>query len=123
MCLPIRAAGYLFTARMLLRQSFDPWRKSNAQKAARLIRDCRVLTLLLGELFLYKSRVPEAIEQFQKELSVNPANATTLYKLADAYSRIQNMMTRSSFCSAQSGWTQLPPGPYILMGKVLSKKG
>jgi Flp pilus assembly protein TadD len=79
--------------------------------------------LLLGELFLYKSRIPEAIEQFQKELGVNPANATTLYKLADAYSRVQKyddaerLLQRSIWLDATS------TGPYILMGKVLEKKG
>lgn len=79
--------------------------------------------MLLGELFLYKSRVPEAIEQFQKEISVNPANAAAFYKLADGYSRIQKyddaerLLQRSIWLDATS------TGPYILMGKVLEKKG
>ena len=117
------AAGYLFTARMLLRQEFDPVAEEYAQKAAALDPKLPGTHLLLGELFLYKSRVPEAIEQFQKELNVNPANAATLYKLADAYSRIQKyddaerLLQRSIWLDATS------TGPYILMGKVLAKKG
>jgi len=82
-----------------------------AQKAATLDPKLPGAHLLLGELFLYKSRVPEAIEQFQKELSVNPANAVTFYKLADAYSRnSKNTTMRNDCCNARSGWTQLPPG-------------
>jgi tetratricopeptide (TPR) repeat protein len=117
------AAGYLFTARMLLRQEFDPVAEEYAQKAATFDPKLPGAHLLLGELFLYKSRVPEAIEQFQKELSVNPANAATFYKLADAYSRIQKyddaerLLQRSIWLDATS------TGPYILMGKVLEKKG
>ncbi len=117
------AAGYLFTARMLLRQEFDPVAEEYAQKAAALDPKLPGAHMLLGELFLYKSRVPEAIEQFQKELSVNPANAATFYKLADAYSRIQKyddaerLLQRSIWLDATS------TGPYILMGKVLEKKG
>ena len=117
------AAGYLFTARMLLRQEFDPVAEEYAQKAATLDPKLPGAHMLLGELFLYKSRVPEAIEQFQKELSVNPANAATFYKLADAYSRIQKyddaerLLQRSIWLDATS------TGPYILMGKVLEKKG
>jgi len=117
------AAGYLFTARMLLRQEFDPVAEEYAQKAATLDPKLPGAHLLLGELFLYKSRVPEAIEKFQKELSVNPANAATFYKLADAYSRIQKyddaerLLQRSIWLDATS------TGPYILMGKVLEKKG
>ena len=120
---PDSAAGYLFTARMLLRQEFDPVAEEYAQKAATLDPKLPGTHLLLGELFLYKSRVPEAIEQFQKEISVNPSNASTFYKLADAYSRIQKyddaerLLQRSIWLDATS------TGPYVLMGKVLEKKG
>ena len=117
------AASYLFTARMLLRQEFDPVTEEFAQKATTLDPKLPGAHLLLGELYLYKSRIPEAIEQFQKELSLNPANAATYYKLADAYSRVQKyddaerLLQRSIWLDATS------TGPYILMGKVLEKKG
>ena len=117
------AASYLFTARMLLRQEFDPVAEEYAQKAATIDPKLPGAHLMLGELYLYKSRVPEAIEQLQKELSLNPSNATAYYKLADAYSRIQKfddaerLLQRSLWLDATS------TGPYILMGKVLEKKG
>jgi len=117
------AASYLFTARMLLRQEFDPVAEEYAQKATLLDPKLPGAHLMLGELYLYKSRVPEAIEQFQKELSLNPSNANAYYKLADAYSRIQKfddaerLLQRSLWLDATS------TGPYILMGKVLEKKG
>ena len=117
------AAAYLFTARMLLRQEYDPVAEEYAQKAATLDPKLPLVHFLLGELYLYKSRVPEAIAEFQKELAVNPANAATYYKLADAYSRIQKfedaerLLQRSIWLDATS------TGPYILMGKVLEKKG
>ena len=117
------SASYLFTARMLLRQEFDPVVEEYAQKAAALDPKLPGAHLLLGELYLAKSRVPEAIEQLQKELSLDPANATIYYKLADAYSRVQKfddaerLLQRSIWLDATS------TGPYILMGKVLGKKG
>jgi tetratricopeptide (TPR) repeat protein len=117
------AASYLFTARMLLRQEFDPVAEEYAQKAASLDPKLPLVHFLLGELFLYKSRVPEAIAEFQKELTINPAHAATYYKLADAYSRVQRfddaerLLQRSVWLDATS------TGPYILMGKVLEKKG
>jgi tetratricopeptide (TPR) repeat protein len=117
------AASYLFTARMLFRQEFDPVAEEYAQKAAALDPKLPLAHFLLGELFLYKSRVPEAIAEFQKELAINPAHAATYYKLADAYSRIQKfddaerLLQRSIWLDATS------TGPYILMGKVLEKKG
>jgi tetratricopeptide (TPR) repeat protein len=117
------AASYLFTAQMLLRQEYDPVAEEYAQKAVALDPKLPLAHYLLGELYIYKSRVPEAIAEFQKELAVNPAHAATYYKLADAYSRIQKyedaerLLQRSIWLDASS------TGPYILMGKVLEKKG
>jgi tetratricopeptide (TPR) repeat protein len=120
---PDSAASYMFTARMLLRQEFDPVAEEYAQKAATLDPKLPLLHFLLGELYLYKSRVPEAITEFQKELAVNPGYAAAYYKLADADSRLQKfddaerLLQRSIWLDATS------TGPYILMGKVLEKKG
>ncbi|HLZ42108.1 MAG TPA: tetratricopeptide repeat protein [Candidatus Sulfotelmatobacter sp.] len=117
------AAAYLFTARMLLRQEYDPIAEEYAQKAAALDPKLPLVHFLLGELYLFKSRVPEAIAEFQKELAIDPASAATYYKLADAYSRVQKyedaerVLQRSIWLDATS------TGPYILMGKILEKKG
>ena len=54
---------------------------------------------------------------------MNPSFAPAYYKLADAYSRIQKydeaerLLQRSIWLDATS------TGPYILMGKILQKKG
>jgi len=120
---PDSAAAYLFTAQMLLRQEFDPIAEEYAQKAAALDPKLPLTHYLLGVLYTYKSRIPEALAEFQKELAINPGHAPTYYKLADAYSRVQKyedaerMLQRSIWLDASS------TGPYILMGKVLEKKG
>src|SRR6266481_6861332 len=117
------AASYLFTARMLLRQDFGLVAEEYAKKAVELDPKLPLAHALLGELYLYKSRLPEAIEQFQKELELNPGEAGVYYKLADAYSRTQKyeeaekLLQRSIWLDATS------TGPFILMGKVLEKKG
>jgi len=120
---PDSAAGYLFTARMLLRQDFAPVAEEYAKKAVELDPKLPLAHSLLGETYLYKSRLPEATEQFQKELELNPGDAAIYYKLADAYTRSQKyeeaekLLQRSIWLDASS------TGPYILMGKVLEKKG
>jgi Flp pilus assembly protein TadD len=56
-------------------------------------------------------------------VNINPGYANAYYKLADAYTRVQKfddaerMLERSIWLDANSS------GPYILMGKVLEKKG
>jgi tetratricopeptide (TPR) repeat protein len=120
---PDSAASYLFTARMLFRQEFDPIAEEYAQKAVALDPKLPMAHFLLGELHLYKSRIPEAINDLQQELAINPSYAAAYYKLADAYSRVQKydeaerLLQRSIWLDATS------TGPYILMGKVLEKKG
>jgi len=116
-------ASYLFTARMLLRQEFDPVAEEYAKKAVALDPQLPLAHFLLGELYLYESRIAEAITEFKKELAINPANANVYYKLADAYSRAQKfedaerLLQRSIWLDASS------TGPYILMGQILEKKG
>src|SRR5258707_3775669 len=69
------AASYLFTARMLFRHAYDPVAEEYAKKAVELDPKLPRVHLLLGELYLYKSRIPEAVEQLQKELELNPGEA------------------------------------------------
>jgi len=117
------APAYLFTARMLLRQEYDPIAEEYAKKAAELDPKLPLVHFLLGELYTYKSRMPEAIAEFQKELAINPANAATYYKLADAYSRVQKYDEAERLLQRSIWLDATTTGPYILMGKVLEKKG
>jgi tetratricopeptide (TPR) repeat protein len=117
------AAAYLFTARMLLRQEYDPVAEEYAQKAAALDPKLPLVHFLLGELYLYKSRIPESIAEFQKELAINPANAATYYKLADAYSRVQKFDEADRLLQRSIWLDSTSTGPFILRGKVLEKKG
>lgn len=120
---PDSAASYLFTARMLLRQEFDPIAEEYAQKAVSLDPKLPLAHFLLGELYIYKSRVPEAIAEFEKELAINPGHAETYYKLADAYSREQKFDDAERLLQRSIWLDSTSTGPYILMGKVLEKKG
>jgi tetratricopeptide (TPR) repeat protein len=117
------AAAYLFTARMLLRQEFDPIAEEYALKAVALDPKLPLAHYLLGELYTYKSRMPEAIAEFQKELAINPAHAATYYKLADAYSRVQKFDEAQQLLQRSIRLDATSSVPFILMGKVLEKKG
>jgi tetratricopeptide (TPR) repeat protein len=117
------AASYLFTARMLFRQEFEPVALEYTQKALAIDPKLPLAHFLAGQIHLFQSQIDEAIVDFQKELELNPGHAETYYKLADAYSRIQKfddaerLLQRSIWLDASS------TGPYILLGKVLEKKG
>ncbi len=117
------AASYLFTARMLLRLDFGPVAEEYGRKAVALDPKLPLAHFLLGELYLYQSKVPEAIGQFQQELAINPGHAATYYKLADAYSRVQKYDDAEKLLQRSIWLDATASGPYILMGKVLEKKG
>jgi tetratricopeptide (TPR) repeat protein len=120
---PDSGASYLLTARMLFRQEFTPIAEEYAEKAVAADPKLPLAHQLLGEIEMFTSKIPEAIKNFEQELSINPANPATYYKLADAYSRVQKyeeaerMLQRSIWLDATA------TGPYVLLGKVLQKKG
>jgi tetratricopeptide (TPR) repeat protein len=117
------APAYLFTARMLLRFDFGPIAEEYGKKAIALDPKLPLAHELLGELYLYESKIPDAIAQLEQEMAIDPGSAITYYKLADAYSRVQRfddaerLLQRSIWLDATS------TGPFILLGKVLEKKG
>ena len=120
---PDSAASHLFLARMLLRQGYDPMVEEEAMKAAALDPRLPGPHFLLGELYMYKSRLPEAIAAFEKELEINPSSATAYYKLADAHTRAQDF-DKAHRLLQQSIWLdQTASGPFVLLGKVLLRKG
>src|SRR5947209_14813571 len=117
------AAAYLFAARMLLRQDFAPIAEDYAKKAVELDPKLPRAHMLLGELYLYKSRIPEAVEQLQKELELNPGEAAVYYKLAAAYSRLQKYEEAEKLLQISIWLAATSTGPIILTGKVVEKKG
>lgn len=117
------AASYLFTARMLLRQDFGPIAEEYAKKAVELDPKLPLAHELLAELYLYQSKIDDAIAELRKELDIDPGYATAYYKLADAYSRVQKFDDAERLLQRSVWLDPTSTGPYILLGKVLEKKG
>ena len=117
------AASYLFTARMLLRQDFGTVAEEYGRKAVALDPKLPLAHEMLGELYLYQSKVDEAIGEFKKELELNPGYAAAYYKLADAYSRVQKFDDAERLLQRSVWLDPTSTGPFILLGKVLEKKG
>ncbi len=97
------AAAYLFTARMLLRQEFDPIAEEYARKAIELDPKLPLAHFFLGELHLYKSRIPEAIADFEAELKLNPGHAKRTTNWRTLIRGCRSSTKRSVCCSGRSG--------------------
>jgi len=62
------------------------------------------------------------LRNLKQELTINPGDASTYYKLADAYSRVQKYEEAEQVLQ-QSIWLDATStGPYILMEKYWPKK-
>jgi len=119
---PDSAAAHLFNARMLLRQGMDPIAENEAKAAIAADPRLPLAHRLLGELYLFKSRIPEAITEFESELKINPGHAATYYSLADAYTRVLKYEEAERLLQRSIWLDSTASGPYILMGKVLVHK-
>jgi len=103
------APAYLFCGRMLLRLDFGPVAEEYGQKAIALDPTLPMAHFLLGELYLYQSKIPEATAQFERELTLNPGYGRCITNsLTPTYARRSSTKPRNC-CSARSGWTRLRP--------------
>ena len=108
-CAGDSAAGYLFTARMLLRQEYDPVAEEYAQKAAALDPRLPLAHFLLGELYLYKSRFRKLSPNFRRSWRsiLRMQRRITSWRIL-AHSEYEEA---DRFYSAPSGWMRHLRGP------------
>ena len=117
------AAAYLVTAQLLLATNLPELAAQDAQKALALTPNLPLAHFILGEVYLYKSDVAHALEQFEQERAVNPAYPPVYDRLGDVYTRMgqyqqaQESLTRAISLDVSS------TGPFIQMGKVFLRRG
>ena len=119
---PDSAASHLFLARMLSRQGYDTVAEEEARKAIATDPKLPLAHFMLGEMYIFKSRIPEAIKELEAELAINPANAATYYRLADAYTRVTRWEDAEHLLQ-QSIWLDATAsGPLYSDGQSTPKK-
>jgi tetratricopeptide (TPR) repeat protein len=117
------AAAYLLTGDMLLDANLPELAAQNAQKALEISPKLPLAHFMLGEVYLYKSDVAHALDQFEQERAINPAYPKVYDRLGDVYTRTgqyqqaQEALTRAISLDVSS------TGPFIQMGKVFLRRG
>ena len=119
---PQSAAAHLIAAQMMTRLELDSLAEPELARA--LEKDPRLpsANLLLGQIALFRGRIPDAIAFTTRELAINPASAMAFSQLGDAYVR-QAQWDDAIATLQKSIW--LNPyysAPYILMGRAYMKK-
>ncbi|HET9086344.1 MAG TPA: tetratricopeptide repeat protein [Acidobacteriaceae bacterium] len=119
---PDSPSAYLLAARLMLRREYLPVAEQFTRKAISLSSTLPLAHLLLGEIDLAESKLPEAIAEFQAERALNPLYPGLYDRLGDAYVR------SGDYAGAQQSLDRaviLEPtstGPFILLGKTLLKQ-
>lgn len=117
------APAYLLTGGMLLDADLPELAAQDAQKALEISPNLPLAHFMLGEVYLYKSDVAHALEQFEQERAINPAYPAVYDRLGDVYTRMgqyqkaQESLTRAISLDVSS------TGPFIQMGKVFLRRG
>jgi tetratricopeptide (TPR) repeat protein len=117
------AAAYLLAGDMLLDADLQELAAQNAQKALEIAPKLPLAHFMLGEVYLYKSDIAHALDQFEQERAINPAYPKVYDRLGDVYTRTgqyqqaQEALTRAISLDVSS------TGPFIQMGKVFLRRG
>lgn len=115
-------SAYLLAARLMLRREYLPIAEQFTRKALALDPKLPLAHMLLGEIELAESKIPDAILDFEAERTLNPLYPGLYDRLGDAYIRVgelnkaQHSLDRAIILEPSSN------GPFILLGKVLLKQ-
>ena len=116
------AAAYLLTGSMLMQADLPELAAQDAHKALEISPQLPLAHFMLGEVYLYKSDVAHALEEFEQERAINPASSAVYDRLGDVYTRMgqyqqaQEALTRAISLDVSS------TGPFIQMGKVFLRR-
>ena len=119
---PESESAYLLLAKMLLQANLPELALVNAQKSLKIAPKLPLAHFLQGEVYLYKSDVNRAREEFEKEREINPGYAPTYDRLGDVYTRTEKYQEAQEALMRAIALDASSTGPFIQMGKVLLRR-
>lgn len=119
---PDSAIADLMFAKFLVRQRLEDRAVPEIQAA--LQKDPRIAMahFLLGEIDLSRGDAPAAVEEFNKELTINPSVWLVYWRLGDAYVRLEKYDEAEKVLREAVWLNETSTGAYILLGQVALKR-
>ncbi len=120
--LPDSGPAYLLLANMLMRANLEELAADQARKALQISPSLPLAHFLLGEVYLFKSDVDHAMEEFEAERKLNPSYAPLYDRLGDVYTRVGKLQDAQEALTKAISLDTSSTGPFIQMGKVLLRR-
>ena len=116
------ASAYLLMGNMLMRANLPELAADHARKALQISAGLPLAHFMLGEIYLFKSDVDHATEEFEQERRINPGYAATYDRLGDVYYRAGKLQEAQEALTKAISLDTSSTGPFIQMGKVLLRR-
>lgn len=116
---PASASAYLLLSTMLMHADLPELAGEQASKALALDARLPLVHFRLGEVFLFKSDIDHATQEFEQERDLNPGYAPTYDRLGDVYIRAGKYQDAQQALTKAISLDVSMTGPFIQMGKVL----
>src|SRR5580692_2248541 len=116
------AAAYLLTGSMLMQADLPELAAQDAHKALEISPQLPQAHFMLGEVYLYKSDVAHALEEFEQERAINPASSAVYDRLGDVYTRTGQYQQAEEALTRAISLDVSSTGPFIQMGKVFLRR-
>jgi predicted Zn-dependent protease len=116
------AAAYLLTGSMLMQADLPELAAQDAHKALEISPQLPLAHFMLGEVYLYKSDVAHALEEFEQERAINPASSAVYDRLGDVYTRTGQYQQAEEALTRAISLDVSSTGPFIQMGKVFLRR-
>ena len=116
------AAAYLLTGSMLMQADLPELAAEDAHKALEVSPQLPLAHFMLGEVYLYKSDVAHALEEFEQERAINPASPAVYDRLGDVYTRTGQYQQAEEALTRAISLDVSSTGPFIQMGKVFLRR-
>jgi tetratricopeptide (TPR) repeat protein len=116
------AAAYLLAGSMLMQADLPEFAAQDAHKALEISPQLPLAHFMLGEVYLYKSDVAHALEEFEQERAINPASPAVYDRLGDVYTRTGQYQQAEEALTRAISLDVSSTGPFIQMGKVFLRR-
>ena len=119
---PESASAYLILASMLMNANLPEFAGQQVAKAVQISPTLPLAHFMLGEVYLFKSDIAHATQEFEVERRINPGYAPTYDRLGDVYTRTGKLEQAQESLTKAISLDRTSTGPFIQMGKVLLRR-